>query len=1463
MNIMLEKMMKRMIHQNKKRNNRLIVLLLCGVMFFSGCNSIIVNGDLSFKAYEPVAPMKAEEGIKKIVFGGVDMEKYGIEGMNAFFMLPNHLNPMYVNAESEDPIPAEFKVLDYVEETGNLIYAYFVPYFLSKEELEKVKQEAAEKEAEGKETSDEEKADSMPVKQAPNGISMTGINIETTGNAENVELPSPEGTEFTGDYVMVLMSYNPSKHNYNVFYCKYVSSDDYDKLMPSLIAGKVGGKEDYFIYYNNVVTIFNKYGKVLSNNNYSAAISQKCREEAYKSYGIQFYFNTRFTITNVDVDSKYVAYITVQIETSDKRLDVADKETVELLEEDTEIDETKEVENSKNYEEIAGVKYLYVTFACFALDVGEDSGVKFISSLEEGKIEELKKIASEEITITPSEEDIKKIREKIKAQKTTDAMSKYNTSVKEQNEEYQKKVKEAAEKKETAPVSPTPIPTPVVNDPTDDEVWEVLKNQKDTYLKGLPNADDTETIEKDYYKKSDVLDIMNNNFSKFDTSGMAKEGLDLNISLAGVRNGEPDLELDGNKYPFPLDIRHILDLDERWSVNDLWKEYYEKKYLLVEYSSFLAARKPYSSKGFLTVDEVAEWHMMSTLSGNYYTFIFGNYGEKIRYAFLTPGEFTNTKIYSWRDDDIEVINQSPLYKIEEIADSTTGYYNVGKKDDDQKKKFNSVFTKTYPAILAYMETNYNDGNEEINYCTFDIDVTRGDDNNLALPKMVVHSSEKVDVSRKYTLSWNGNEIELVSINGGKVDIPTAYRMVFPKGTIMYLGGNTWMNDYVKASEDMGAIVYHPGPRRWWKIWGEEGRWDDLSASKKYIDLRDKQQYCEISQGKNNEKGLIWDQYALGEAVTDVGSYTVKDGSSGTYGVVTFYTDKLMRFYSNKGRKKYKCYMEMSYEKLKKANGYGLVVNEEATTSELKGTDKISQNAISDETPELLMSHNMLPYSETQFFLYNDDNGVRLLNLIPETSAIRVLSLLNGHYYAIIPTKNYGKFLLVGFQTEKYSYTDIDIAMAKMYLLDLGSIARAKSGENINSYIDELRDYYHSVTHTIRTKKVKGSDEVTYEIVKPSNSDKNYKRAVNLFSDDSNTTREKELTAICKEYGITLTDSIKEYAENVAEKISRQRKALKNYYELIGIKMKDYGIPDTWQYLKREGEVFSASYKEYLEIVLVEMVLSDDYVNKEVTHMISNEKMLGMTDTGTVLDEYSQYRKEYKEWLESRAELEISMDGKEDSSGNIESAIIDLYKEISDMEINESITQMEFYKLVLNDIKKKYEDGLDKDNEDALTWDENLEALFKDISPEYGTDPFAAMKKNGLDLFYAISGLPKMDGASEVLSWKEEELIEELSECRYDYQIEEIIIKYTLKLGIYHEKLKWHDSWNDYINGNYKDEEEKVNCLRNSECYDIIRMRKDAVLAMALGKGWDEAINNVLIDVGNGISRLKIEMGEEN
>ena len=97
----------------------LCLFLILPCVLFTGCNSIILKGDLSVKNYEPpTLPVAISDHVEQKVEEAeesFDYEKYQIEGLNAFYILPSH--------ENKPDEMVDFKVLDYQEDVG-FIYAY-------------------------------------------------------------------------------------------------------------------------------------------------------------------------------------------------------------------------------------------------------------------------------------------------------------------------------------------------------------------------------------------------------------------------------------------------------------------------------------------------------------------------------------------------------------------------------------------------------------------------------------------------------------------------------------------------------------------------------------------------------------------------------------------------------------------------------------------------------------------------------------------------------------------------------------------------------------------------------------------------------------------------------------------------------------------------------------------------------------------------------------------------------------------------------------------------------------------------------------------------------------------------------------------------------------------------------------------------------------------------------------------
>ena len=383
--------------------------------------------------------------------------------------------------------------------------------------------------------------------------------------------------------------------------------------------------------------------------------------------------------------------------------------------------------------------------------------------------------------------------------------------------------------------------------------------------------------------------------------------------------------------------------------------------------------------------------------------------------------------------------------------------------------------------------------------------------------------------------------------------------------------------------------------------------------------------------------------------------------------------------------------------------------------------------------------------------------------------------------------------------------------------------------------------------------------------------------------------------ICKEYDVTLTDDIKKHALEVAGQVRDQRDALNEYYALIGIMMKDLGVPDTWQYLMNESDVFTASYEGMLEIMLVEMVLADYYTDSKVTHPITKpsrhfktkSSLVGVVpSSGAVTDEYIEYRKAYKKWQEDRGKNEelVLVSGNEagvDIQGmdeeELQGTIVDLYKDRVDINDAQSITQMEFYQLVLQDIEEKYEQVNDPEGDKEIPpFEEYLKSLFQRISPDYGQDIFAQMKESGYEQFFSLSGLPRQKDSEVALPWKETDLLGELAKCRYTWQVEELMVKYKLMTTEYLDNSHYQEEWNKYmgidVTGDEEqdqtvdadaiyeenlgvvedpdDPEKKKKEFESLDCYAIIEKLHNKATTDGIGKTWEEAMEDILRKAGN-------------
>ena len=312
---------------------------------------------------------------------------------------------------------------------------------------------------------------------------------------------------------------------------------------------------------------------------------------------------------------------------------------------------------------------------------------------------------------------------------------------------------------------------------------------------------------------------------------------------------------------------------------------------------------------------------------------------------------------------------------------------------------------------------------------------------------------------------------------------------------------------------------------------------------------------------------------------------------------------------------------------------------------------------SDEDRITLTADNIIPINGFSRFLYFSDAGsLYLMTLINGGEGSedwqkhgRLMPLMDGTYYRVF--ENGDSYKVVGFQTSSYGYTPADQCMARVYDIDIDKLVQSRADESDGMYLESLRNIYLSDNHTLLktvTETDDGQYSVSYSIVPPDPDDPEYSRAVRLFESPEETVL-AELDAICKEYDVERSDAMVAKVKELSDRLRTQRKALTEMYDFLGIAFT--GIPTTWQYLQYEGWLYNASHESIIETMMVEIVLSDDYLDPSITPQQDGfEGLIGVhqydpaTDgpdvkfvddslTGGVayVDEFAEYRDQYRLW----------------------------------------------------------------------------------------------------------------------------------------------------------------------------------------------------------------------------------------
>ena len=509
-----------------------------------------------------------------------------------------------------------------------------------------------------------------------------------------------------------------------------------------------------------------------------------------------------------------------------------------------------------------------------------------------------------------------------------------------------------------------------------------------------------------------------------------------------------------------------------------------------------------------------------------------------------------------------------------------------------------------------------------------------------------------------------------------VAIPVQYRMMYPEGCYIGNVGETWVGNTVKAGAgDLNALTYYSvnGKRlaedsvyvsSWW--WIKEYRetkypiYDNASGQTIKTGGTDygwrtsifsywwflhtyylNNNYWNFYSGAESEKkfgtlqvekqgcnGVIYDRMVPGEA-QDLGIWEV-----GGKKIVAYFTDQVIRIYEKKDNT-YRATAELRVDELKGLTAGYLLKEENGDVSSNTTGSTLEEEALqhaeevlnSDEAMYNLTSDNIQPVGNDlkRFLYFSNDGGLHLLYVLNGSTGAqswqkqgRIMKLLDGSYFRVFPNGN--GYKVVGFQTQQYSYSEADVCMARVYDLNLGDLVDQHGNSAVSEYLESLRNYFLTQTHTIRTTTLSGNEAkniseddtsivssnnavIKVEIVKPNANDAEYARAKKLITGDYEKEAYPELQAICKEYGIDKpTDDSVNVLKNIRANYDGQRAAMTEIYTFLGINPTK--LDNNWRYLRYEGQLFNASYQSLLEMTMVQIVLSDFYLKDLYTPQLN-------------------------------------------------------------------------------------------------------------------------------------------------------------------------------------------------------------------------------------------------------------------
>ena len=489
--------------------------------------------------------------------------------------------------------------------------------------------------------------------------------------------------------------------------------------------------------------------------------------------------------------------------------------------------------------------------------------------------------------------------------------------------------------------------------------------------------------------------------------------------------------------------------------------------------------------------------------------------------------------------------------------------------------------------------------------------------------------------------------------------------------------------------------------------------------------------------------------------------------------------------------------------------------------ELEGVDEeqdeiIQEKLKSGSDTEIFAASDLTMLNENEFLISSMYNGIILYNFRNGMS----IQLESGSYFGSFSLDG-DSFMVVGYQTEEYSYQPSDVAWAKCYEMALGTESRQMESEALYDYVDGLANDYLSRTHRVQ------SEDGVYTPVQPSQEEKEAdEQALRLFFGSDEVSR-SELRKIMDQQGFDIDfEAFWEYTKEQRTKLQDQRSGLAELYGLAGLDGQEIP-PEDGQLLEIEGRMIRSPYTSNLENLLVELALTDQAVAR-----------MSAAD-----------QERYRGYQESQRLLKVTgeqMDIWNSPDINGQSSQV---SEEAAREAQQAMEDSAYYQAVLKDLESRFEeDGYSQEDED---WEEYLQRLLRQVSPDYSTNTL----EEGLEEFCRTAGI------SQELT-DVEELKRQLSSIRQVWELESLIISMKATSASY-QNSGYQKEYETFLNTHFSTEAERLKAFQSAGFYRIITdlQIQNREFLEENEMTWEELLEDIIGKCGSGIV-LGIENGSQ-